>query len=88
MMPPDIAALMAKDREASKTPLDHALRALHGSGEARTLCALHRLAAQYWDTEPAQAAFHLTHAYVYALEAGDTHAEADLFDALARDGRC
>jgi len=82
-----IAALMAEDRAAARGPLDDALRALHGSGRASELCALHRLAAAFWDDDPAQVAFHRTHAYVYALEAGDGQAEAELFAALADEGR-
>ena len=87
MTVPEIAALMARDRVAARGPLDTALRALHGSGRSRDLCALHQLAAEYWRDDLVQAAFHRTHAYVYALEAGDTQAESVLFDALAADAR-
>ncbi len=82
-----IADLMARDRAAAGIALDRALMALHGSGEARELCALHRLAERYWKNDPAQVAFHRTHAYVYALEAGDRAAEAALRNALADEGR-
>lgn len=82
-----IAALMAEDPAAARGPLDEALRSLHGSGQARELCALHRLAAEFWSDDPAQVAFHRTHAYVYALEAGDGVAEAELFGLLADQGR-
>lgn len=82
-----LAALVARDHAAARAPLDRALRALHGSGRSRELCALHRLAARYWAADPAQAAFHRTHAYVYALEAGDARAEADMAAALRAEGR-
>lgn len=87
MTPDAIAALMARDRAAARGPLDRALRDLHGSGRAGDLCALHRLAAEYWADDAEKVAFHRTHAYVYALEAGDARAEATLFAALAAEGR-
>lgn len=87
MISREIATLMARDREAARGPLDQALRDLHGSGRVDELCALHRLAAEYWRDDPEQVAFHQTHAYVYALEAGDGAAEAALYEALARQGR-
>jgi len=82
-----ISTLMAGDRVAAGAALDRSLRALHGSGRSYELCALHRLAAEYWAGDAEQTAFHRTHAYVYALEAGDAQAEAALFGALAEDGR-
>jgi len=75
------------DRAAAGKALHSALIGLHGSGEARELCALHRLAARYWQDDPAQAGFHRTHAYVYALEAGDETVTRDLYMALETDGR-
>ena len=45
--------------------------------------ALHKLAARFWEDEPAQAAFHLTHAYVYALEAGMWEEVDALYTTLA-----
>ena len=83
----EIAILIDADRAAARQPLDRALKALHGSGRSHELCTLHRLAAEYWDDDPAQAAFHRTHAYIYALEAGDTGAEAALFQILQEQRR-
>ncbi len=83
----DIAAMINNDRMAAGAALDEALMALHGSGEPSELCALHQLAAQFWGDDTAQAAFHRTHAYIYALEAGDREAEAALFETLAAEGR-
>jgi hypothetical protein len=82
-----ISDLLLSDRRAAGAALDSALMTLHGSGEAGELCALHRVAAAYWGDDAAQAAFHRTHAYIYALEAGDAQAEAALFDQLAAEGR-
>jgi hypothetical protein len=49
--------------------LDRALIALHGSGRAAQLSRLHAEAARMMETVPEQR-FHLTHAWVFALEAG------------------
>ena len=83
-----IAALLeAGDRKGAETALDAALTARHASGAARELCALHRLAARFWEGDADRAAFHLTHAYVHALEAGDDAATRTLHAALAAMGR-
>jgi hypothetical protein len=87
MTPDDIARLLVTDRAAGTAALDDALTTLHGSAHAAHLCALHRVAADYWSTDPDRVAFHLTHAWIYALEAGDEGAEAELHDLLAREGR-
>ncbi len=50
--------------------LDAALRARHAEGDASALCALHVQAAGLMN-DPAARRFHLTHAWVYALVAGD-----------------
>ena len=52
--------------------LDVDLRGAHAANDARALIALYRDAAQ--DCTSQAAAFFLTHAYIHALEAGDTRA--------------
>ena len=79
--------LDAGDRAAAGRALNAALTHLHESDEARELCALHLLAVRYWQDDAAQVAFHRTHAYVYALEAGDEIATRDLHAALEAEGR-
>ena len=83
----EIAALLeAGERDRALKALDAALIRLHGSTGTRELCALHRLAARCWEDDEDRAAFHLTHALVYALEAGD-EAARDLHAALTARGR-
>ncbi len=60
--------------------LDDALLAAHQAGNRAALIALYAQAAD--DGGPG-AAFYLTHAYVFALEAGDSRAPA-LRQALVR----
>lgn len=55
------------DRAAA---IDAALRRLHGTEEAARLSALHEEAAGLMKSDAA-ARFQLTHAWVFALEAGD-----------------
>lgn len=50
--------------------LDAALRGLHGPGHAAELAALHEAAGALPDRGPEARRFHLTHAWVHALEAG------------------
>lgn len=57
--------------------LDAALRRLHGSGDAAALSALHCKAAGMM-TSNEEARFHLTHAWVYAMVAGDPFETARL----------
>ena len=84
----EIAVLLdAGDRNAAENALNAALTRLHGSGEARELCALHQLAVRYWQDNAAQVGFHRTHAYIYALEAGDEASTRDLYAALEAEGR-
>lgn len=64
----EIEAALARGNGAEA--LDAALVAHHEARAPATMCALHKLAARFWNDDPAQAAFHRTHAYVYALEAG------------------
>ena len=65
--------------------IDAALRALHGSGRAAELSALHAQAAGL-NSGPASRRFHLTHAWVFALEAGDADAAGRLEAALREAG--
>ena len=63
--------------------IDAALRALHGVGPARDLSRLHVHAAELVGADAGARRFHLTHAWVFALEAGDT-AESDRLEAALR----
>ncbi len=73
------------DASSEAARLDAALRALHGSGRAAELSALHEAAAALV-AAPGAGRFHLTHAWVFALEAGDAAAVARLEAELARLG--
>ncbi|MEO1199415.1 MAG: hypothetical protein AAFX39_09295 [Pseudomonadota bacterium] len=53
-----------------RAELDVALKALHGTGAAGELSRLHETAAEMM-ADSASRRFHLTHAWVFALEAGD-----------------
>ena len=69
-----------------KTALDGALLAAHAADDRAALITLYAEAAQ--DDGPCDgpaAAFYLTHAYVYALEAGDARAR-DLHARLVAIG--
>ena len=79
--------LIRADRAASGPALDRALRTLHGSGDAQTMLSLHLLATEYWCDDKDQSAFHRTHAYVYALEAGDWKVVNALYTDLSVEGR-
>lgn len=65
--------------------LDHALLDAHARSDTRALIGLYHQAAEVAATEQATG-FFLTHAYVYALEAGDARAD-QLRRALVRLGR-
>lgn len=67
----------------ARDTLDAALLAAHAAGDKSTLITLYAKAAEATDGEAA--AFYLTHAYVFALEAGDARA-ADLKDRLVAMG--
>ena len=56
------------------TSLDTALLAAHETGDLAALVGLYHQAAIEANAEDA-AGFYLTHAYVFALERGDTRAE-------------
>lgn len=66
-------------------PLDQALLDAHAQGDTKSLIRLYHEAAEAAQDEQATG-FFLTHAYVFALEAGDDRA-AGLKDALVRLGR-
>jgi len=83
----DLGELIETDRSAAGNALDQALREKHGTGDAAGMLALHRLAIEFWQGDPQQVSFHLTHAYVYALEAGDWKAVDALYADLAVQGR-
>ena len=65
--------------------LDAALIAAHEAGDTDALVRLYREAADAAEGE-VRRAFYLTHAYVFALEAGDPRAR-DLHAALRAMGR-
>ena len=65
--------------------LDAALLAAHATGEITNLIRLYATAAEATDALE-QAAFYLTHAYVFALEAGDPAADT-LHQRLIEMGR-
>jgi hypothetical protein len=65
--------------------LDQALLDAHARGDTDALIRLYRQAADAASTEKA-AGFYLTHAYVFALEAGDPRS-SDLKQSLVRMGR-
>ena len=81
------AHLDAGERAEAGALLDTLLTGRHGSGDCRMLCDLHQLAAEYWRDDASQAAFHRTHAYIYALEGGFETDAAALHAALAAEGR-
>jgi len=85
--PHTLETLIRTDRNAAGAALDDALQAEHGTGNPHTMLSLHLLAAEYWSADEHQSAFHRTHAYVYALEAGDWKAAETLFTDLAAAGR-
>lgn len=74
-LPPDPEGAAAIDRD---------LRALHGTGDPARLSALHEAAAAL--LPEAGARFHLTHAWVFALVAGDAAAIARTEARLAALG--
>ena len=65
--------------------LDAELRRLHGSARAAELSALHERAAALLPAAGARR-FHLTHAWVFALEAGDEARAAALEGRLRAAG--
>jgi hypothetical protein len=68
----------------ARATLDTALLDAHARGDRAALIALYADAADA-AMDPTARAFYLTHAYVFALEAGDARA-APLKARLVRDG--
>jgi hypothetical protein len=67
--------------EADAAAIDAELIRLHRGGAPARLSALHNAAAAILPEAGARR-FHLTHAWVFALEAGDENAASDLETAL------
>lgn len=65
--------------------LDAELLAAHAAGDITALIGLYTLASEEAETEVAKG-FYLTHAYVFALEAGDPRAQR-LAQELHAQGR-
>ncbi len=82
-----IENLIRTDRSTAGRALDDALQAKHGTDDPRAMLSLHLLAADYWSGDDHQSAFHRTHAYVYALEAGDWETVDALYADLSAAGR-
>jgi hypothetical protein len=70
--------------EATRAALDAALLEAHARGDRAALIALYAEAAET-APDPRARAFYLTHAYVFALEAGDPRA-APLKARLVAEG--
>jgi hypothetical protein len=60
---------------AGRAALDAALLAAHARGDRAALVGLYADAAEAGAAGPAEAAFFLTQAFVFALEAGDPRAQ-------------
>ncbi len=82
-----LETLILADRAAAGPVLDQALRDKHDSGDTAALLTLHNLACLFWKDDEAKVSFHLTHAYIYALEAGDEDAIRSLHVKLSALGR-
>ncbi len=83
----ELSGLIETDREAAEIALDQALRDTHGTGDAPGMMGLHKLAVRFWKDDARQKSFHLTHAYIYALESGDWESSDALYVELAAEGR-
>jgi hypothetical protein len=66
-------AAMGVGSAGARGALDTALLAAHGRGDKAALIGLYAQAAKAAD-DPVARSFFLTHAYVFALEAGDARA--------------
>ncbi len=83
-----IAELLSNGaRDEAGRALDKALVTRHHSGSPHELCALHKVASEFWKDQPEQAAFHRTHAYIYALEAGRDADAQTLYISLEKEQR-
>jgi hypothetical protein len=76
----------ALDLKGEAAALDAALIRLHGGDDAAALSTLHERAAALLAADPRARRFHLTHAWVHALEAGDARTVARLEAALVAAG--
>jgi len=79
--------LFETDPAAAADALDRALGTPGAGAGPYAMMDLHLLAATYWKERPQQAAFHTTHAYIYALEAGAWEKVEALHAELAQAGR-
>jgi hypothetical protein len=77
---------MPAEPKEDNAALEARLQAAARAGDAGTLARGYVLAAERAD-RPDEAGFFLTHAYVWALVAGDGPAAERLAAALRRDGR-
>ena len=77
---------MPAEPDSETAALDACLEAAARDGDAGTLALAYQRAAERAE-RPDEAGFFLTHAYVWALVAGDGLAAESLADALRRDGR-
>ncbi|MEM8877678.1 MAG: hypothetical protein AAGD23_07375 [Pseudomonadota bacterium] len=69
----------------SDAEIDSQLKRLHGTGAAARLSQLHEEAARRI-VDPHARRFHLTHAWVFAMEDGDKERAAELASQLRRLG--
>lgn len=83
----ELSRLIETDRDAASMALDQALRDKHGTADARGMMVLHELAVRFWEDDIRQKSFHLTHAYIYALESGDWNSVDALYRKLSAEGR-
>jgi len=77
---------MPADPVDDRAALDARLQEAARAGDAGSLASLYRRAAASTE-QPDEAGFFLTHAYVWALVAGDAPAAASIAAALRRNGR-
>lgn len=77
---------MPADPDRDAAALDARLQEAARAGDAGTLATIYRCAAQSTE-RPDEAGFLLTHAYVWALVAGDAPTAEALALALRREGR-
>ena len=83
----ELNCLIETDRETAAVALDQTLRDKHGTGDAPGMMVLHQLAVRFWKDDARQKSFHMTHAYIYALECGDWETVDVLYSELAAEGR-
>jgi hypothetical protein len=79
------ASLAERFASRSDAEIDAALKRLHGTGAASELSGLHAQAASRLG-DPDAIRFHLTHAWVFAMEAGEEARALELSAALREMG--